>query len=70
MVDIPRPRHIHNKWKTLLLTMKIGDSHVCNNATEKEGMKRAAKRLGYKIISRKMDDLPRQEASYRVWRTV
>ena len=50
--------------------MKVGDSHICNNATEKEGMKRAAKRLGYKVISRKMDDLPRMEASYRVWRTV
>ena len=70
MTDIPLPRYKYNKWKTLLLTMSIGDSHVCKNGTEKEGMKRAAKRLGYKVISRKLDDLPRIEASYEVWRTV
>jgi len=68
-MDIPLPRYKRYKWKTKLLEMQIGDSHICNNYQEKQGMKMAARRLKYKVISRKLDNLPRLEASYRVWRT-
>lgn len=68
VINVPLPRYKRYKWKTKLLEMGRGDSYICNNYKEKQGMKMAARRLKYKVISRKLDDLPRLEASYKVWR--